>query len=493
MQAFRRRQRGDEGSGRSQESKVKIAQFVVEKSAQLGAQGRVPNALSPAKGQEAENAGSNDDGTQPSFSVWESGVRYPNDSSDGLNTLHNHLLRPRLPQEISTAQVSRQQLASTAVYAFCPTIQDQSLAPHWSQTVPDLVNRNVVLDFTVQALCFMQISRVNQERWLLQESLRFYNRALKALQEALPKAKDHFRLEIFAAMMGLSTYELLQGANAQGPGRLFHIEGATAYLEMFPTLDLGAFNHQLSFHFLETICIFDALGSRRPSRLSSSQWWKNSVDKFGGETYGALLRMLTSLPGVLEQCDTIVSLSVGNGTVEQRTKLLRLCLRFEEAFQAWYRQLACGGSTRSSSCTTPDTVELIYYGPMQTLDAEAPFADLETARLYLLYWSAMILLYGSIASLISNLQTSPSTEMATTPGHSADAMVFPEAYTNTSHNFATSISNAVSFCLRPSFGITGESLVLLPLSVASNKFRQAGDEDNLAKCEEIYQRLAKGR
>lgn len=477
--------------GRSQESKVKTAQSVLEGPAQFGAQDRASNALSPANSHKAGNAGLQDNGTQPSLLVWRSG--YPEDSSGNLFDLRDHLLRPRLPQEISGAQVSRQQLASTAVYAFCPTIQDKSLAPHWSQTVPDLVNRDVVLDLTVQALCFMQISRVRQERWLLQESLRFYNRALKALQEALPKAKVHFRLEIFAAMMGLSTYELLQGANEQGRGRLFHIEGATAYLEIFPTLDLGAFNHQLSFHFLETICIFDALGSRRPSRLQSSQWWKNSVDKFGGETYGALLRMLTSLPGVLEQCDTVVSLPLGSGTVEQPTKLLRLCLRLEEAFQAWYRQLACGGSTRSSSCTTPDTVELIYYGPLQTLEAEAPFADLETARLYLLYWSAMILLYDSITTLIAKFHATYPTGSIAAPGPSVNTMAFSEAYTTTSHTFATSILNTISFCLLPSFGITGESLVLLPLSVASKKFRQTGDEDNLAKCEEIYQKLAKGR
>lgn len=48
-----------------------------------------------------------------------------------------------------------------------------------------------------------------------------------------------------------------------------HIEGATSYLNMFPDLNVCEFSHEACFHFLETICIFDALGARRPNCVSS--------------------------------------------------------------------------------------------------------------------------------------------------------------------------------------------------------------------------------
>ena len=183
-----------------------------------------------------------------------------------------------IPPEIDAAQVSRQQFTSNAATAFLPARTNRDAfssetGPHWAQLIPDLVNRNDVLDSSIQALCLMQISHVKQERWLLRSSLDFYDKALQALQGALAQPTQAFRAEIFAAAMALATYELLQGTHAgKSRGWMHHIEGASSYFNAFPELDVCSFSHQLSFHFLETICILDALGARKPFCFSTSQW-----------------------------------------------------------------------------------------------------------------------------------------------------------------------------------------------------------------------------
>lgn len=84
--------------------------------------------------------------------------------------------------------------------------------------------------------------------------------ASQALQGALAQPTNSFKAEIFAAARAPAIYEMLQGTNAgKSRGWMYHIEGASSYLNAYPRLDVCSFIHQMSFHFRETICISDAL------------------------------------------------------------------------------------------------------------------------------------------------------------------------------------------------------------------------------------------
>ena len=161
-----------------------------------------------------------------------------------------------IPPKINAAQVSCQQFASNAATAFLPTYQSPDAifletGPHCAQLVPDLVNRNDVLDSSIQALCLMQVSHVIPERWLFRSSLTFHDSALQALRGALAQPTNAFTIEIFAATMVLATYELLQGIDtSESRGWIYHIEGASSYLNAFPELEVCSFSHQILFHFL---------------------------------------------------------------------------------------------------------------------------------------------------------------------------------------------------------------------------------------------------
>lgn len=384
-----------------------------------------------------------------------------------------------LPPEIHVAQVSRQQFASNAATAFLPARRTRDTfssetGPHWAQLIPDLVNRNDVLDSSIQALCLMQISHVKQERWLLRSSLDFYDKALQALQGALAQPTKAFRAEIFAAAMALATYELLQGTDAgKSRGWMHHIEGASSYLNAFPELDVCSFSHQLSFHFLETICIFDALGARKPSCFSTSKWWRSTVDRFGDQNYGALLRMITSLPTVLQQCDESLALRASVEAYKRWSTLLQMAFRMENAFLDWFQMT----TAQLSLCEPTATSTLQETSDLGTSHPAISFPNLYTARLYLLYWSSMILLYESVVDLLRKTQAyseagNPDSCDLHDPIYNTSML---ERYTGLAYTFATNIRQSISFCVQSKNGVIGKTLILLPLWIARNRFRKCDD------------------
>ena len=390
-----------------------------------------------------------------------------------------------IPPEINAAHVSRQQITSYDATAFLPAHQNGdavSLAtgPRWTQLIPELINKNDVLDSSIQALCLMQIGHVKKERWLLRSSLTFYEKALQALQGALAQPTKAFRAEIFAAAMALAAYELLQGTNTNDSrGWMHHIEGASSYLNAFPDLDVCSFGHQISFHFLETLCIFDALGARKPSCFSTSKWWQSTVDRFGDSIHGALLRMITSLPKVLQQCDESMGLPASVEAYERWSSLIQMAFRTENGFLDWFQMI----TAQFSLCQSLIASKLQENGGPETRQPEISFPNLYTARLYLLYWSSMILLYESIVNLLHKLHA--FSEAATTESCDfRDPLYDPSKLDNylcLSYSFATSIRQSLHFCLTPENGVIDKTLILLPLWIARHHFR-ACDEDQARWC-----------
>lgn len=133
--------------------------------------------------------------------------------------------------------------------------------------------------------------------------------------------------------MALATYELLQGSSvSENRAWMYHIEGASSHLNHFPELDVCSCSLQLSFLSLETICRFDALGARKPPCFSTSEWWRRTVDRFRDHLYGALLRVVTSLPTLLQEWDESMELSTSVGAYERWFNLLQMAFCIETTF-----------------------------------------------------------------------------------------------------------------------------------------------------------------
>lgn len=280
--------------------------------------------------------------------------------------------------------------------------------------------------------------------------------------------------------MTLSGYELLQGnVKAQSRNWINHVEGAISYLNSFPTSSSTkvACGHQVSFHSLECICIFDALGARRPSCFSTSKWWQTSVAKFADDDYGALLRLITVLPSFLEQSDKIVARPDIAETVVLSRTLFDSFRLLEGDFLAWFDRTR----QRLPAFQLVDTV--LTRATKSNTNYEFP--NLNIARLYLLYWSSMVLLLSSIATLQSKLASSRiSTSVTTFPCLGA-----AKRYASRAHTFALNVRYSIHYCLRPRHGLVGKTSALLPLWIARNSLRDFGDIEARAWCDGVLEGL----
>ena len=397
-----------------------------------------------------------------------------------------------VPLEIHAANLSLKQLVAAATISFTPRQPSGTIGRHWTETLSVIANINSTLDLTLQALCLLQIGDVHSQTWLLHQSISLYDRALKDLRATLtdprngPNGLYGFRVEIFATSMALACYELLsQTARSEySIGWMSHVEGAVAYLSMFPDFDVFALCHQLSFHFLETICIFDALGARKPNCFSNSKWWRNSVDRLSDQGYGALLRMITTLPSVLEEIDEAQE-TVDCEEEARWIGLLGVCQRLETAFLGWFeRNMEQNPARQTWTGTSKETCMLLDPDHLDP-DPDVEFPSLYVARIYLLYWTSMILLHESLITIHENLGLDAVVDPLSTtiPGPTSSLH-----YDTAARAFALKVRYSVRYCLRPGHGIIGKSIVMLPLWIARKDLRSCGDVE--AKwCDGVIERL----
>lgn len=381
-----------------------------------------------------------------------------------------------LPQQINAARMSLQQLASNASSAFVPSGSSTEIGPHWSQMFPALVNTNPILDLSIQAICLIQTSTVDGAHHLIQPSMSYYSRASQALRKVMAEPNPKFSMEIFAVTMTLSGFELLLGdVSDQRRSWMHHVEGAISYLNTLPPSSYSDFAcSHVSFHFLESLCIFDALGARRPSSFSPSKWWQISVDKYGDEIYGALLRLMTMLPAILEQCDQTATLPEDAYMVESCKALFASCSWLEIQFAAWY------DNTRQQLAGFKLVETVLIKGMKSDMDIEFP--TLYIARLYLLYWSSMVLLFSSMAMLQDKLS---STLRLTTIARLRSQKLM--SYSSQTHTFALNVRYSIHYCLKPRHGIVGKCFVLLPLWIAKNALKDCGDMEAKAWCDGVLE------
>lgn len=396
----------------------------------------------------------------------------------------------RLPPELSHSQLSRLQFVSNCVASFKPE-SILNTGPHWTDTLPEIVNRDRTLDFSIQAICIMQLGNFTNQRWLLEEGSKSYGQALRTLTRRLPTDKD-FREEVFMAMMALSIYELFQGTDVNGQGWLIHYKAAFRYLKQLSQAKNGWVpNNQPVFHFLETLCIFDALGSRKSNYFSTSDAWSQSLDHWGGTTYGPLLGLMTSVPILVEAHDALLNPNppAKPSQPPSRSELLTQCFRLEARFQEWHHD-----TTSRLQNFTFTTTSAMLPGSEDENGTRLIFPTLFIARLHLLYWSALVLLLDTAASLVESM-------------HSNSDLIGPDNYTggplspsssatlqdsqDKSHQYALWIRQSLRFCLDPENGVAGKSMVLLPLWVARNHFQQEAGNGmgEMERCNEILAAL----
>ena len=361
-----------------------------------------------------------------------------------------------LPPEIRSATLSRQQLVSNSAQIFLPgscSAQSNQIGPHWVHILPIMINKCKVMDTAVQALCLLQITNIEKEGWLYQASRSYYGQALQKLSFALSHDHSTFQKGVFATSIALSIYELFDCTTDDGNvGRMVHLRGAASYLERFaPNNDV--LGYPISFYFLETVCIFDALRSRKASPYARSQWWDRSLSIFGGGTYGPLMRLMTLLPPLLEQSDILFLSPPGNESFEIGSEILDRALVLEGRLNSWLDDTIRSWSVFRFHDVPTNTKSSLNSTYIQLIS----FPNLFVARLYLLYWSSIIALHGLLSAVESFIKVDPK---PTRTVHEQEQ----------SHTYAGNICKSVGYCLQPSHGMIGKSALMLPLWIARLHF-----------------------
>lgn len=380
-----------------------------------------------------------------------------------------------LPREVGSALLTRQQLVANSSTLFAPPNHGNfdgivDLGPHWAKNVLLIVAPRDVVEESLYPLCLLQIAHLKQDRSLLSASRYYYGQALRALRTCCRPASVGWR-QLFLCAMTLGIYELLYDTGDGCVGWHCHVNGASSYLTEFAKFD--EFRIDISyFYYLEAVCIFNPLMERKSSRLSTSALWRRSIDQHAGETYGSLLRLITSLPAYLEHFDYLAALPSGTDTQNRKQVLLDHGLLLGRRFEKW-----CENAARRvpSFYCEEDANTLV---PLETQnpappDAHYSFPSLWIARLYLMYWASVILLLEAMIALVLDL----CEEIARKPTLPSSSYEFGNqavlADMSTQANvFATYIRRSTAFCLRPCNGLAGKSIILLPLSVAQKHLRQ---------------------
>ncbi len=384
----------------------------------------------------------------------------------------------RLPREVDSAVLTRRQFLANTSTLFVPPDQGElhgvvNLGPHWAKSVVFMGVPSDIVEQSLHPLCLLQIAHLKQDRNLLSASRYYYGQALRALRMCCRSANVVWR-QLFMCAMILGTYELFNGTGDCCVGWQCHVDGASSYLRRFARFDESMTDISY-FYYLEAVCIFNPLRERKSSRWSMSTWWRRSIDKYAGETYGSLLRLITPLPAYLEHFDHLANLPSDTDTPNRKTVLLDHGFLLERQLKTWFKNTAKDFPSLSYEETAESFVHLDIPTPAPS-DVQYFFPNLWVARLYLLYWASMILLLEAMTALVIDLSDDLASKQnlpfpTCDPGNSALEDMIIQA-----KMLATDIRRSTSFCLRPCHGLLGKSIVLLPFWVAQTHLCQNNAE-----------------
>lgn len=180
--------------------------------------------------------------------------------------------------------------------------------------------------------------------------------------------------------------------------------------------------------------------------------------------------MITFLPTILQQGDESLALPASVEAYERWSTLLPIAFRIEKAFLDWFQTTM----TQLSLCqsTLVSSLRMTWGLDPQSAQPKITFPNIYTTRLFLLYWSSMILLCESIVDLLRSIEifSEPANLESSDRHRPLYEFSMPENYIALSHKFATNIHKSVRFCVQTETGVVGKTFILLPLWMARDTF-----------------------
>lgn len=204
------------------------------------------------------------------------------------------------------------------------------------------------------------------------------------------------------------------------------------------------------------------MATRKATYLGQQEWLTIPWIAIPKPDFHHLLDIMAEMSSLIEQIETP---AVAEGNLIEQT------LSFEGRLQTWYKALVAASrdplySEYPSFPTGPS-----FPSPFP---AAIEFRNFEMARIHLVYWAALLLIYNSLYSLHGSL----------------DGISTPASLELSILTTCTSIAQSIPYLLSPSARILGLQNVFFPLRIAQQSFSQLqGWEREEKWCKDVFDEL----
>lgn len=145
--------------------------------------------------------------------------------------------------------VYRQQILSEFLCNY-PQSASEPKAGSWLALLPGHPTYTTALEAAILAVCTAKLGRMNNDRSLVHESLKFYIQGLWELQKALWDSNLMYKDETAAACMCLIMYEVIECPDKNLKGWTGHMKGCARLFELRgPKAYNSEFGHRLFISF----------------------------------------------------------------------------------------------------------------------------------------------------------------------------------------------------------------------------------------------------
>ncbi|KFY81030.1 hypothetical protein V499_00189 [Pseudogymnoascus sp. VKM F-103] len=311
---------------------------------------------------------------------------------------------PPLYQSPSLANVNLVQIISAYVhngpYKSMGFSAPKGSSINWVCSLPDLSNREPILDSALAALCLAHIGKTQQDEHALRMARLSYGSALKHFQAAVVRGRRD--ANILSAINCLCIYELYDSALSNAIGFIKHIQGGHLVAsDLYPN-DQTPLSEINSFHIFRTMMIYNSFAARKACSLAQ---YRRPVPQQSDLVFPDVLEGLEDttiqIPKLVEQSDLLLHSPY---TIESRllcSDIISQWRTLTYQLNNWYFQLYKNYEAPFEYYKTE-----LYASSYHSVRFGSPFtfSSYWIAQSLMHYWAGQVLLCDALAQAISWLR-----------------------------------------------------------------------------------------
>lgn len=194
---------------------------------------------------------------------------------------------------------------------------------------------------------------------------------------------------------------------------------------------------------------------------------------------------IDDLIDILLTCTELVERMAQVQSINDATKVIQFCLHVKWQTEAWdgHLRAKCGSIP---FITTPGSKNSTRSVPSKTIFSEVyQFAAPDIAEAYMLYWTALLIIFSVLhgAELWRQFDPSGSDEDKTTYHQNATLFLQSAEY------YANQLCRGVGYFIQPDMHILGGHSLLFPMAMVSQFFYRHGYNDRFQWCQEVFTAL----